>query len=162
MHGARILRFFTNINPTEERKWITSQPFSELVKKYGGTKGLPFPKPTGYSLKDRLTRKMKELLRKAGLKIPLRSPYDNFMLRMHNFLKENKEFQSDCPKDFWGFPPRSCWVVFTDLVSHAALAGQYAIEQTLSIPERALLYPEDSPVSILERLTGENMVDIVR
>ena len=23
MHGARILRFFTNINPTEGRKWIT-------------------------------------------------------------------------------------------------------------------------------------------
>jgi len=160
MHGARILRFFTNINPTEGRRWITSEPFGALAEKYGGAKGVPFPPSMKYSLKDRLERKMKEMMRKAGLKVALRSPYDRFMLRMHNFLKENEEFQKNCPKDHWEFPPRSCWIVFTDMVSHAALSGQYALEQTFLVPPKALLYPEESPVSILERLSGKNMVDL--
>lgn len=160
MHGARILRFFTNINPTESRQWLTSEPFGELAKMFGGEKGVAFPKPVGYSLKERLEKKMKEMLRKAGFKVPLRSPYDHFMLGMHNFLKENIEFQKNCRKDAWEFPPNSCWIVFTDQVSHAALSGQYALEQTFLIPENALLYPEESPVSILERLTGQNMVDL--
>jgi hypothetical protein len=116
----------------------------------------------GYSLKNRLERKMGEIGKKWGLKIALRSPYDRFMLNMHNFLKENETFQKTCPKDHWEFPPRSCWIVFSDMVSHAALSGQYALEQTLLIPEKALLYPEASPVSILERLTGQNMVDLHR
>src|SRR5579872_1831033 len=85
LHGARILRFFTNINPTESRRWITSQPFGELAKKYGG-QGVPFPKSAGYSLSDRLEKKMKEGLRKMGIKVPLRSPYDQFMMNLHNFL----------------------------------------------------------------------------
>jgi hypothetical protein len=159
LHGARILRFFTNINPVESRKWITSKPFGDLALDFGGEKGVPFPPSVGYSLKDRLERKMKEFLRRAGVKIPLRSPYDVFMLKMHNFLKENESFQKNCPKDQWDFPPGSCWAVFTDLVSHAALSGQYALEQTLIIPRKALLFPELSPVSILERLSNRNMVD---
>jgi hypothetical protein len=94
------------------------------------------------------------------VKIPLRSPYDDFMLRMHHFLKENEQFQKNCPKDYWEFPPGSCWVVFTDQVSHAALSGQYALEQTFRIPYKALLLPEMAPVSVLERLTGGNMIDL--
>lgn len=160
VHGARILRFFTNINPTEARQWITSHSFGELVKEYGGEPGLEFPKPMAYSLKERLEKKIKEKLKKAGMKVALRSPYDRFMLKMHHFLKENREFQQGAPKDHWEFSPRSCWVVFTDMVSHAALSGQYALEQTFLVPEEALLYPEQSPVSILEQLTGKNMVDV--
>jgi hypothetical protein len=49
--------------------------------------------------------------------------------------------------------------VFTDQVSHAALAGQYALEQTFLIPQHALLCPEKSPASVLERLSGRNLVD---
>lgn len=159
LHGSRILRFFTNINPSESRKWITSKPFQELAQEFGGNQGVPFPASFGESLKCRLERKMKELLRKTGIKLPIRSPYDVFMLQMHNFLKENDSFQKNCPKDAWDFPPGSCWAVYTDLVSHAALSGQYALEQTLIIPQRALLFPELSPVSVLERLSNRNMVD---
>src|SRR6185369_2063617 len=68
LHDARILRFFTNINPAESRKWITSKPFGDLALDFGGEKGVPFPPSVGHSLKDRLERKMKELLRKAGVK----------------------------------------------------------------------------------------------
>lgn len=158
MHGGRILRFFTNINPTESRRWITSEPFGELIKKYGGKNGLPFPHGVRFSLQDRLLQKGKQLLKKMGFKIPLRSPYDRFMLNMHNYLKENEAFQKGCPKTHWEFPPNSCWAVFTDQVSHAAISGQYALEQTFFIPRDALLHPEESPVSILEQMTGKCMV----
>lgn len=159
LHGARILRFFTNINPVEGRKWITSKPFGELAQQFGGLHGIPFPSSVGYSLKNRIEKMAKEWLRKIGIKVSLRSPYDIFMLKMHNFLKENEEFQKNCPKDHWEFPPNSCWAVYTDLVSHAALSGQYALEQTFIVPQKALLFPEKSPVSIIERLSNGNMVD---
>jgi hypothetical protein len=160
LHGARILRFFTNINPKEARRWITSQPFGELAEKYAGPQGIPFPPSPSYSSWGRIQKKIKRLTRGLGFKIPLRSPYDHFMLNFHNFLKENGSFQAECPKDQWDFPPNSCWAVFTDQVSHAALSGQYALEQTFLIPQRALLYPEKAPVAILERLSGRNMIDL--
>lgn len=159
MHGARILRFFINIHPNESRCWITSKPFAELAKEYGGHPQLPFPLSSSYSLGGKIERKVKEFFCSMGIKIPMRSPYDSFMLRMHHFLKENEAFQRDCAKDHWKFPPGCCWAVFTDQVSHAALSGQYALEQTFLIPYKALLYPDLSPVSILERLSGGNMVD---
>jgi hypothetical protein len=158
MHGSRILRFFINLNPTEGRRWMTSMPFADLAQKFAGS-DLLFPKSNVYSLGQRLKRKMTGMLASAGLKITLRSPYDLFMLRMHNFLKENVDFQKNCPKFHWEFPPGSCWAVFTDQVSHAALSGQYALEQTFLVPNKALLYPDQSPVSILERLSNRNMID---
>jgi hypothetical protein len=157
LHGMRILRFFTNINSTESRRWITSQGFADLAKEYAAQ--VSIPPSMSYDLKSRLARKMKQLLCSAGVKVPLRSPYDHFMLKMHNFLKENSEFQTKCPKDHWDFPPGSCWAVFTDQVSHAALSGQYALEQTFLVPQGVLLCPEKSPVSVLERMSGKNLVD---
>jgi hypothetical protein len=158
LHGDRILRFFTNINPDMSRDWITSDPFSSLAEKFGG-KDVPFPKSVGYSLYDRIERKMKMMLRSSGIKVPLRSPYDTFMLKLHNFLKENQDFQKNCRKDYWEFPPNCCWAVFTDQVSHAAMSGQYALEQTFLVPISALLYPEHSPLRLLERLSGRNLCD---
>ena len=158
LHGNRILRFFTNINPKESRHWMTSLPFDALLQTYGGVE-VPFSRAVGYSLFNRIQRKMKQTLRSAGVKIALRSPYDKFMLRFHNFLKENAAFQADCPKDHWEFPPNCCWAVFTDQVSHAAMAGQYALEQTFLIPIASLLYPEKSPLHVLQRRSGRNLID---
>lgn len=157
LHGSRILRFFTNINPLENRVWITSTGFADLVKDF--VPNLPIPRTTGYDLKSKLRRKMKQMASKMGLKVTLRSPYDCFMLKMHHAMKENSEFQEKCPKDRWEFPPMSCWAVFTDHVSHAALSGQYALEQTIIVPQKALLCPEKSPVCVLERMSGRNLVD---
>ena len=95
---------------------------------------------------------IKKLGRKIKLPIVLRSPYDAFMLNFHNFLKENEEFQKICHKDHWEFPPHSCWIVFTDQVSHAATAGQYALEQTFIVPRTALVDPQKAPISILEKI----------
>jgi hypothetical protein len=157
MHGNRILRFFTNINPKESRHWMTTLPFSELASQFGGNKGVPFPKGVD-SWTARLVQGSKKLARKLGVPVTLRSPYDVFMLNLHNFLKENDIFQKHCPKDNWEFPPNSCWAVYTDQVSHAATAGQYALEQTLIVPRAALVNPEKAPVSVLEKLSGSQMV----
>lgn len=157
LHGARILRFFTNINPTESRHWVTSNGFAELAEQFIGK--VPVPDSVRYDLKARLKRRSKLFLRSLGLKMALRSPYDTFMLDLHNFLKEDEAFQASCPKDHWDFPPGCCWAVFTDQVSHAALAGQYALEQTFLVPQGALLCPAKSPLRVLERLSGRNLVD---
>lgn len=156
MHGNRILRFFTNINPSESRYWITSNPFNELAERFGG-KDLPFPKGIGNSLSAALLALIKKAGKAIGLPITLRSPYDIFMLNLHNFMKENSHFQKTCYKDYWEFPPNSCWMVYTDLVSHAATAGQYALEQTLIVPSAAMALPEKAPVNVLESLTGQKM-----
>lgn len=160
MHGSRILRFFTNINTEEAREWITSDTFDALVKKYGGTDSLPFPKGVQHSFSSRLAKKMKRSGKKLGIPLIERSPYDQFMLKMHNFLKENTDFQRNAFKNEWSFPAGSCWMVYTDQVTHAALSGQYALEQTLLIPRESLIHPENSPVSILERMAGQSMVDL--
>jgi hypothetical protein len=153
MKGNRILRFFTNINPTNHRTWITSDPFEVLAKRFGGKEVL-FPHK-----KNTLIRSLISLIKKLGLPISLRSPYDVFMLNLHNFLKENETFQQTCSKNYWEFPPNSCWVVFTDQVSHAAIAGQYALEQTFVVPPSALINPQTAPLAILEKLSKTHMVD---
>lgn len=158
MHGSRILRFFTNINPTQSRHWITSDPFHELAKCFGGT-DVAFPKGINGSLSEKIMSLSKKMGKTAGLPLHLRSPYDCFMLNLHNFLKENEAFQKNCHKDHWEFPPNSCWMVYTDLVSHAATAGQYALEQTLIIPRETMIHPEKAPISTLERLTSQKMVN---
>jgi hypothetical protein len=157
LHGARILRFFTNINPSESRRWLTSNGFAELAEKFSTC--IAHPKNVGFDLKSKIERKMKLWLNSMGVKLPLRSPYDHFMLKMHNFLKENSSFQENCQKDEWLFPPGSCWAVFTDQVSHAALAGQYALEQTFLIPKNTLLCPEKAPLAVLERFFEANLTD---
>src|SRR3990167_8217999 len=81
LHGARILRLFTNINPIEGRRWITSKSAGDLMKEFGGDKGVAFPASMGSSLK----RDFKKWLKRCGVKVALRSPYDQFMLQMHNF-----------------------------------------------------------------------------
>ncbi|MDR2539857.1 MAG: Kdo hydroxylase family protein [Chlamydiales bacterium] len=159
VHGDRILRFFTNINPLEKRYWITSDPFETLAELFRGTNKLSFPPGVHETFSGRFIRALKKRAHKLGLPITLRSPYDSFMLNLHHFLKENEEFQENCPKDHWEFPPHSCWVVFTDQVSHAAISGQYALEQTVIVPRLALIRPETAPVSILEKITKSSMVD---
>src|SRR5215510_13925328 len=38
--GARILRCFTNLNPSQPRKWLVGERFPELAKRYAGEAGL--------------------------------------------------------------------------------------------------------------------------
>jgi len=150
-NGSRILRFFTNINPLQNRVWLTSQTFESfgprMVKEGGLTAQLQNP----------LLRGVNSLARALHLRKSNSSPYDDLMHRCHNTMKEDTKFQETTPKQRWEFPPNSSWMVYTDCVSHAVLSGQYALEQTLLIPQSALVDPQRSPLAILESVTGRRL-----
>ena len=148
-HGDRILRVFTNFNPTEPRVWHTSETFAGLAPRLARDAGLP--RPAGSNPISRLSAGLGRLL---GIPAARRSPYDQFMLRFHNFLKENRKFQETCTKQRWEFPPGSAWIVYTDMISHAVLSGQFALEQTFIVSRSAMVLPEMAPISILENLCG--------
>jgi hypothetical protein len=148
--GGRILRCFTNINPTRSRNWLTTDRFPELAQKFAKAAGLDEIAKSG----DSRGSFMNTLKKAMGLKVVERSPYDKFMLRFHDYLKENTEFQQTCNKIHIAFPPMATWMCYTDSVPHAVLSGQYALEQTFIIPVKALVLPEKSPIRILEKLAG--------
>jgi hypothetical protein len=146
--GDLILRVFTNINKTKPRVWLTSDPFEPLARRYAMDAGLPeFAKRPGRSWPG-------SLLRAAGLPIADRSGYDRFMLGFHDYLKFNGEYQRDCAKYRFEFPPDSTWMVFTDIVPHAVLSGQHALEQTVIVRRESLAGREHAPIEILEALCG--------
>ena len=154
-NGDRILRFFNNINPHQTRNWITTETFDALVEKMRSGKlnggAVPVPPTMEANPIKRLLTGMGMAKIAPSLK---RSPYDQFMMRFHNYLKENTAFQQNCPKQHWEFPPGSSWMVYTDMVSHAVLSGQFALEQTLIVSRQAMVVLEKSPYRILERLVG--------
>jgi hypothetical protein len=152
-HGDRILRFFNNINPQRTRNWITTETFDVLVEKMRAGKlngGSSVPLPSSMQMSG-----AKRALAGIGLGALApslkRSPYDEFMMRFHNYLKENSSFQQNCPKQHWEFPPGSSWMVYTDMVSHAVLSGQFALEQTLIISRQVMVTPEMSPYGVLSK-----------
>jgi hypothetical protein len=148
--GGRILRCFTNINPTRSRNWLTTDRFPELAQKFAKAAGLDEIAKSG----DSRGSFVNTLKKAVGLKVVERSPYDKFMLRFHDYLKENTEFQQTCNKIHIAFPPMATWMCYTDSVPHAVLSGQYALEQTFIIPVKALVLPEKSPIRVLEKLAG--------
>ncbi len=161
-YGDRTLRFFNNINPTEPRVWLTSETFEGLAQRFAGPHATPglFPTPAkGASPLNSVGKSLRRWARAVGLPVRPASPFDDFMHRFHNFLKQNSEFQATCPKTRWEFPPNSSWIVLTDAVSHAVLSGQFALEQTFLIPRSVLVLPEKAPINILERLCGRPLTD---
>src|SRR5665213_2032626 len=155
-HGARILRFFNNLHPTKTRDWITGEPFRTLAPQFAPQK---IALPREQSTLARVTAKAACGVG-LGRAIPAlkRSPYDDFMMRLHNFLKENTVYQAQGKREAWSFPPGSSWMVYTDMVPHAVLAGQYALEQTYLVSPEAMIAPEHSPLGVLQRLTDEKLV----
>lgn len=154
-HGARILRFFNNLHPTKTRDWITGEPFRALAPQFApGKFALPHRKSA-------MARAAASAVLGIGLgkAIPAlkRSPYDDFMMRFHNFLKENAEYQKQGKREAWFFPPGSSWMVYTDMVPHAVLAGQFALEQTYLVAPEAMVAPEHAPLNVLEKMTGEKL-----
>jgi hypothetical protein len=152
--GGRILRVFTNLNPTKPRVWQTTGPFESLARQFAEDAGLRRIAESDSPLK----RTFQEWGRKMGFRGMGRTPYDVFMLRFHDFLKENSRFQAGCPKVQLEFPPLATWIVFTDGVAHAVMSGQYALEQTFLIPPGALVAPEQAPYRILENIAGRPLL----
>jgi hypothetical protein len=145
MQGRRILRFFANVAPDTPRRWHVGQPFEDFARAF-----LPRVRPhwPGKSwLYDRL-----------GVTHGRRSRYDEMMLSLHDAGKLDEAFQRDSPHQGIEFPPGCCWLVFTDQVLHAALGGEFALEQTFHLDIAEMAEPERAPVKVLERLSGKTLV----
>lgn len=144
MRGRRILRFFANVSPTSERHWHVGQPFEEFARAF-----LPrvHPHLAGKSW----------LYEKLGVTHGRRSLYDELMLSLHDAAKRDSSFQRNSPQQAISFPPGSCWLVFTDMVLHAALGGEFALEQTFHLDVEALAEPQRAPIRVLERLSGKSL-----
>jgi hypothetical protein len=155
-HGWRILRFFHNIHPSRTRDWVVGEPFGRVVGSFAPSK-LAIPQPD-----SAFTGTGKKLARAAGLGklIPQvkRTPYDEFMMQLHNIMKEDKDFQRSCVKENFKFPPGSSWMVYTETVPHAVLAGQFALEQTFLVDPAAMVTPQSAPIAILEKMASAQLV----
>ncbi len=153
-NGSRILRVFTNVNPTASRWWITTDTFEVLAPRLAMEAGLGGIAARARSPWRAASRGLSRLARRLGITRGGRSPYDRFMLGFHHHLKANAAFQTGCPKYRWEFPPGSTWIVLTDMVPHAVESGQFALEQTVIVPREALVRPDVAPITVLERLCG--------
>jgi len=152
--GGRILRIFTNLNPEKPRVWNTTEDFESLARAHAEQAGLC----QIADAENAASRTLRNWGAKLGFSGFGRTPYDTFMLRFHDYLKENAEFQANCPKNRWEFPPLATWIVFTDGVAHAVLSGRFALEQTFLIPPAALFAPQFAPYKILEKLAARPLV----
>src|SRR5579871_3329091 len=138
--GRRILRVFTNVNPDgRPRVWRVGDAFAAVASRFAPRLRVPLP-GSGHLL--------------AWLKITKspRTPYDALMLQLHDRMKEDADFQARSPQVQVPFAPGTTWLCFTDEVSHAAMSGQYQLEQTFLLPVEAMQAPERSPLRVLERL----------
>jgi len=145
MRGRRILRFFTNVAPHGARHWRVGQPFEDFARIFLPGVGPHLP---GKSW----------LYDKLGVTRGRRSLYDELMLSLHDAGKLDENFQKNSPQQSIDFPPGSSWLVFTDQVLHAALGGEFALEQTFHLDIREMAEPARAPVKVLERLSGRPLV----
>jgi hypothetical protein len=142
MRGRRILRFFANVAPTSERHWHVGEPFEDFARAFLPRVGPHWPGKSW--LYDRL-----------GVTHGRRSLYDELMLSLHDAAKLDSNFQQNSPHQAISFPPGSCWLAFTDMVLHAALGGEFALEQTFHLDVDELAEPQRAPIRVLERLSGK-------
>jgi hypothetical protein len=142
----RILRVFSNVNPSgAPRVWEIGEPFEAMAGRFAG----------------RLPRQLSGsawLLEKLHVTKGRRSAYDHAMLGLHDSAKLDDAYQRASPKTRFEFPARSTWLVFTDRVMHAALAGQFLLEQTFYLPVVAMRDPAYAPLRILETLYQRRLV----
>jgi hypothetical protein len=162
-NGDRILRFFINVNPTEDRVWASKGSFPELFHNHGQRAQLGYAKAgNDYLTKgpvDHARTGLINTLAKAvpALKVLDSSPYDRVMRKFHNYMKDTPSFQQETQgHEEFRFPPLSAWMVFTDMVSHACLSGQHAFVHTSIVPLNNCRLPEMAPLNILRQAAISN------
>jgi hypothetical protein len=139
--GQRILRLFCNVDPSgKPRVWHIGEPFEEFAMRFS-----PAPRwraePVAW------------ILAAVGATRGRRSAYDQLMLDLHDGAKRDAAYQKSAPHEEIAFPAGSSWLCFTDQVLHAAVTGQYALEQTFYVDVKAMADPRRAPIRILERIT---------
>lgn len=144
--GERILRVFVNINPNgEPRTWRVGGSFESVAQQF-----LPRAKP--YS------RWQARLLNTLGATKSFRSEYDHLMLQLHDGMKHDDDYQQNGEQLALAIPAGSTWICYSDQAVHAAMDGQFMMEQTLHLPVGREANPDSSPLTILTRLTGRQLV----
>jgi hypothetical protein len=140
MQGTRLLRVFSNVNPSDEpRRWRVGEPFEAHAKRYLDAIRRPLPGSAWLMAATRITKRR-------------RTEYDHVMLQLHDRAKADAAFQQTSPQARADFAPGTTWVCFSDQVLHAALGGQHMLEQTFLLDVEDLRRPETSPLRTLERL----------
>ena len=144
--GRRILRVFTNVNPHgEDRVWRVGEAFSNVAQRFLPQANKPLP---GKAVALRFLRITKSY----------RTQYDHYMLQMHDKMKADDTYQQQVTQQEIGFPANSTWIVQTDHVSHAAMRGQYVLEQTFYLPVQAMQDETLSPLRVLEKMLGKDLI----
>ncbi|MFO1315983.1 MAG: Kdo hydroxylase family protein [Burkholderiales bacterium] len=143
--GERILRVFHNLNPREDRVWRVGEDFETMARTL-----LPRVRP----------QRPGEAAALAMLFVTKsrRSAYDHLMLGLHDQAKADLAYQRDCAQQVVRFAPGTTWICFSDQVMHAAVSGQYMLEQTIHLPVSALYDRGRAPLAILERIAGHPLV----
>jgi hypothetical protein len=139
--GERILRVFSNINPKADRVWRVGEPFEAMAQTLLPRVKRPVPGAAVALAALRVTK-------------GVRSEYDHLMLGLHDQAKADLDYQRQCAQQIVRFAPGTTWVCFSDQVMHAAVSGQYMLEQTIHLPLAALYDRDRSPLAILRRMTG--------
>jgi hypothetical protein len=146
VQGRRILRVFSNVNPSgRPRVWRVGGDFEAVAGRFASSLSVPLPGTAA-------------LLRLLHVTKSRRTPYDALMLQLHDRMKEDAVFQETTEQEAVDFPAGSTWVAFTDEVSHAAASGQYQLEQTFLLPLDAMEDDTRSPLRILEKLKGRSLL----
>jgi hypothetical protein len=136
---------FANVNPHgKARTWRVGEGFEHVAARFAPHLRLPLG---GTAALFRLLRITKSR----------RSPYDALMLQLHDRMKADTDYQRQSPQASLDFPAGTTWITLTDQVSHAAMAGQYQLEQTFLVPVEAMLDERGSPLRILERLLARRL-----
>ena len=143
--GERIFRVFNNVSLSEDRVWRVGEPFEAMAKTLLPRVSNPIPGAAA-------------LLAAVGVTKGRRSVYDHLMLNLHDRAKADPDYQRDCEQETVRFAPGTTWLCFSDQVMHAAVSGQFMLEQTIRLPISALYDRARSPLAILERLTGRTLV----
>jgi hypothetical protein len=144
--GVRLLRVFHNLNPHgEPRRWRVGEPFEQFAQRFAPAVGRPRPGSAW-------------LMHRVGLTKSRRSEYDHLMLHLHDRVKADLAYQREAPQLAVEFAPGTTWIVFSDQVLHAAMGGQYMLEQTIYLDVERQRHPETSPLRVLERLKGRPLV----
>jgi hypothetical protein len=145
-YGERILRIFTNINPHgEHRQWRVGEPFPELAQRF-------MPRLARYSAFSSW------LQHRVRITKTRRSHYDHLMLQLHDAMKADGDYQQQGPQLALTFPPGSSWICFSDQTPHAAMGGQFMLEQTFLLPVNKMQDPQRSPLKVLEQLRGQPLI----
>lgn len=157
-HGDGIIRFFVNVNPVEDRVWVTKGAFPELYRRHGNQAGvMPSNGTNGHAMEEGVFDRLRTSFSKgASALVPSAkfldsSPYDRAMRRFHNYMKDTPAFQStpEGHQEF-RFKPFQAWMVFTDRVSHACISGQHAFADTFVVRLGSCRLPEMAPINILK------------